>query len=329
MRQLHRKPQVPRVVPVGRAQGACVCARRYHPQAATAHAPPPTPSPPLPQRICDKCFGGGDNTGAGAPSGGGGEDGASSGEDDGGAADRMRQMKLGSGGGEESAPATGRAPTVKLPDVPLEEAVAALKDFPFEGRWQALLSFTLVDLKASGLDPMLQFKPVAGAALKRNTGGSARFEAGPLRAGGKARVFLDLETKGPAYFRGGCADFGQFGMDGKVTGALQRTLGRVNMTIQIINAKSITTSFNFVGLMNKAGVLSGTFSCVAGWARVGGSTRARTGATAASPSVPPPSPVGARFPKTRATWRARSSSCGPRQRRPRRPSRRRRKRNPR
>jgi hypothetical protein len=47
--------------------------------------------------------------------------------------------------------------------------------------------------------------------------------------------------------------------DGKITGSVQRTNGKVNMTIQMVAMKQ-TTSFNFVGLMNESGVLMGTFS---------------------------------------------------------------------
>lgn len=51
-----------------------------------------------------------------------------------------------------------------------------------------------------------------------------------------------------------------YSQDGKVTGATQKASGKVNMTLQVVNAARVTTSFNFVGLMNAAGVLAGTFS---------------------------------------------------------------------
>lgn len=39
-----------------------------------------------------------------------------------------------------------RHPQPKLPDIPTDEAVAALGTHPFEGRWQVLLTFSAVDL---------------------------------------------------------------------------------------------------------------------------------------------------------------------------------------
>lgn len=71
------------------------------------------------------------------------------------------------------------------------------------------------------------------------------------------------QTKGGAYFQGECHDFGQFGQEGKVTGAVQRSNGKVSATIQMIArgpSQAVTTSFNFVGFVNKEGVYSGTFS---------------------------------------------------------------------
>jgi hypothetical protein len=38
------------------------------------------------------------------------------------------------------------APQPRLPDIPTDEAVAALGAHPFEGRWQVLLTFSAVDL---------------------------------------------------------------------------------------------------------------------------------------------------------------------------------------
>ena len=51
---------------------------------------------------------------------------------------------------------------------------------------------------------------------------------------------------------GTCPEFGQFGVDGKVTGAIQRASGKINMTIQMV-ANKTTTSFNFVGLVSVFG----------------------------------------------------------------------------
>ena len=82
---------------------------------------------------------------------------------------------------------------------------------------------------------------------------------GVVRAGSSVEVALQLKTKGAAYFQGECPALCQFGRDGKVTGALQRTSGKVNMTIQMSNNKTMT-SFNFVGMVNAAGRFSGTFS---------------------------------------------------------------------
>jgi hypothetical protein len=47
---------------------------------------------------------------------------------------------------------------------------------------------------------------------------------------------------------------------GKVNGSLQRASGKIAMTIQIVNAAKVTTSFNFAGMMDSSGSFVGTFS---------------------------------------------------------------------
>lgn len=35
---------------------------------------------------------------------------------------------------------------------------------------------------------------------------------GPVKVGSRVRIFVELETKGAAYFKGTCPEFGQFGV---------------------------------------------------------------------------------------------------------------------
>lgn len=91
-----------------------------------------------PKRVCDKCFAnerGYGGSGSAAGQGIGDED------DDGGAGDGVAKLAV-----EDDAAYPRRTAVGRLPDVPLEEAVAALRDHPFDGPWQAILLFTVVDM---------------------------------------------------------------------------------------------------------------------------------------------------------------------------------------
>lgn len=150
----------------------------------------------------------------------------------------------------------------KGPDIPLEEAMEALKTYTFDGKWKTVLTFQVVEMgntaaraEVPGLD-VASFK--SSAAGNTNRKGTLTKD-GMVRTGSRVEVWLHLQPKGAAYFQGTCASFGQFGKEGKVTGALQRSIGKINMTVQMVNNK-VTTSFNFVGLMNKSGIYQGTFS---------------------------------------------------------------------
>ena len=85
-----------------------------------------------------------------------------------------------------------------------------------------------------------------------------------MRENSKVSVEMELKTKGAAYFQGEISkEFAVFGSEGKVTGALQRGTGKVSTTIQMVarsGTSAVTTSFNLVGVINKEGVYSGTFS---------------------------------------------------------------------
>ena len=103
-----------------------------------------------PKRICDRCYSSGSGYGGGAGSGaaraaagGGGEDSEDEEEPD------VGRVKLEEG--EAGGGAAKRAPQ-RLPDIPAEEAVAALAQHPFEGRWQLLLTFATVELAYRAAD---------------------------------------------------------------------------------------------------------------------------------------------------------------------------------
>jgi hypothetical protein len=152
------------------------------------------------KRVCDKCV-------AGVPAGGAGAGGDS---DDDDAAMARGAGKLGvsddkgKGAGAASASSGGEAarrPAPGMPLIKIEDAVRALSEHPFKGCWEAMLTFHVVELGKGG--------------------GSG----GDLKPGSRLHILMDLETKGAAYFKGAVADFGCFGKEGKITGALQRAAG--------------------------------------------------------------------------------------------------------
>jgi hypothetical protein len=59
------------------------------------------------------------------------------------------------------------------------------------------------------------------------------------------------------------SEFAHFGEEGKVTGTITRSSGKIGCTFQMVakaGAKDMTTSFNLNGYMNSKGVFSGAFS---------------------------------------------------------------------
>jgi hypothetical protein len=251
------------------------------------------------KRVCDTCF-------AASRKADEEEEEAEAAEEAATAAARaaMAKASLGGGGGR-GAPAPAAAPAAaaaaaprssapRVPEIPTEEAVAALKEHAFDGKWKSILTFTVVDngggkpegeerggereggprlraglgaavqaltthdsssfplptpltlLAVPGLD-IGSFKGSGAASASRK---STLTKDGRVRAGSRVELWLHLQPKGAAYFQGACANFGQFGAEGKVTGALQRSLGKVNMTVQMVNNK-VTTSFNFVGMVRR------------------------------------------------------------------------------
>lgn len=155
------------------------------------------------KRVCDKCV-------AGVPAGGAGAGGDS---DDDDAAMARGAGKLGvsddkgKGAGASASSSSGEAarrPAPGMPLIKIEDAVRALSEHPFKGCWEAMLTFHVVELGKGG--------------------GSAGGAEG-LKPGSRLHILMDLETKGAAYFKGSVADFGCFGKEGKITGALQRAAG--------------------------------------------------------------------------------------------------------
>ena len=142
-------------------------------------------------------------------------------------------------GGKSPAPSSSepvaRRPAPGMPLIRVEDAVRALSEFPFMGRWEAMLTFHVVELGELG------------------AGGTGSDESN-IASGARLYVELDLETKGAAYFKGTIKNFGPFGNEGKVTGALQRGAGKVTMTIAVVNTESrITTTFNCQGMVRGGG----------------------------------------------------------------------------
>lgn len=176
---------------------------------------------------------------------------------------------------EDATPALPKVPT-KLPprastrDLPtaantvnVSEAVQALKDYPFEGRWKIAFHFASVEMvnEPDKLKGALEGFRASTASVRGRLG-----KDGYVRAGSRVTINCNLKPKGGSYFQGDCPSFGQFGQDGKITGSTQRTTGRVTITLQMINrardksTATVTTSFNLTGTMNKDGVLSGSFT---------------------------------------------------------------------
>jgi hypothetical protein len=189
-------------------------------------------------------------------------------EEEGGPAslsEAMAGMRM--GGATPSASASATASVVKeMTRVPKEEAVEALKEVKFSGPWDIDLTFTVVDLKADSSSAGVADFAARGRGRGRGRGGGGgakgkarRSTQGPLKAGSVMSVRVDLAPKGASYFRGSCESMGQFGRDGQVTGSLQRTNGKVTMQIQV-KSSGLTTSFSFIGAVNKEGKFIGTFS---------------------------------------------------------------------
>lgn len=93
-----------------------------------------------PKRVCDKCFA--DDRGYGGSAAGQRRGDEEDEEEDSGAAPDVAKLTLAEG--DASYPR--RTAVGRLPDVSLEEAVAALQNHPFDGAWQAILLFTVVDM---------------------------------------------------------------------------------------------------------------------------------------------------------------------------------------
>jgi hypothetical protein len=202
-----------------------------------------------PKRICDRCF---------ASERGYGEDGSENEDEEvSDARKRVDKMSASDDDGEGKRGA-------KVSDASIAESVEAIKANPFEGQWVATLIFSSVEMGKSAAGEAIAAGATVGAFKPTAKVGSTSKETKSVsdlvvRTGSKFKLKLALEMKGAAYFKGDVPEFAQFGKEGKVTGAIQRTLGKVNMTVQMVKDK-VTTSFNFVGMMNSAGVLSGSFS---------------------------------------------------------------------
>lgn len=178
---------------------------------------------------------------------------------------------------DDSSPAMSQIPT-KLPprastrdlvaisnSVETSEAVQALKDHAFEGKWKFLFHFTSVEMVNEAPKLTGALNEFRSAAASKGKGKLSK--DGYVRAGSRVTVGCNLKPKGGAYFQGECPTFGQFGQDGKITGSTQRINGRVTITLQMINrirdggsSSTITTSFNLTGTLNKEGVLTGSFT---------------------------------------------------------------------
>jgi len=168
-----------------------------------------------------------------------------------------------------AAPSAQQVMAARLPEVSTEEAVASLADFTFDGPWEFNMLFLQVDLgpaggqAASSAAVALQSGGFGNKAGLRG-GGAARPADKSVREGDKRLLRMDLKPKGAAYFQGEVtSEFALFGAEGKVTGALQRGTGKVSTTIQMVSkqgANAVTTSFNLVGVLNRDGMYSGTFS---------------------------------------------------------------------
>ncbi len=111
-----------------------------------------------------------------------------------------------------------RRPGPGMAPIPLEDSVQALKDHPFEGKWEAVLSFTSVEMAASSSSHVPEVASMAkstgafvGSAGRSKRGTLITPAAEVAKAGGKVKIALHLETKGAAYFKGTCPEMAQFG----------------------------------------------------------------------------------------------------------------------
>ncbi len=247
------------------------------------------------KRICDECFGQ-DRKAAR-------DDDSDDDRDTARVSKAMAAVKVSSGGGgggsgaraTSSSEVQGRPPPASVNEVPQAEAIEALKAAKWTGKWKFALNFHSVDMgsKPMGVD-------AAASSFKKLSASTA------VKAGSKMSIVLDLKPKGAAYFQGECPEFAQFGKEGKVTGALQRSLGRVNMTLQIVSAVTkVTTSFNFVGAVSGARTRRRSASHTPDRAPPHHHRRSTPRASSAAPSVAARSP----------SLRARQAACLPQRRR--------------
>jgi hypothetical protein len=159
-----------------------------------------------PKRICDTCH---DKDRGRA----GGDDDDDDDDDEGAAAALAKASVGGSSGSAGEGSAGGFAPPP--PAVSSEEAIAALKDHSFEGRWVVTLRFAVVDIGgARGGAPSV---PGIDLSAYNKSSGGARGKGEPqqqVRAGSALEIALRLKPKGANYFQGECGNFHQFGRDG-------------------------------------------------------------------------------------------------------------------
>lgn len=176
-----------------------------------------------PKRICDTCH----RADAGTSQQDDDEEDAED-EDTAKARAAMKKLKVGGAGASASAGSSssgggsgsggGRLSTsVRLPDISVEESVAAIAAHPFDGQWKFTLSFATVDLGAArtiaatapGVDVATFKTAAASAALGKK--GATLAKDGTVRVGSRLNVVCTLKTRSGGYFAGETGDFGQFG----------------------------------------------------------------------------------------------------------------------
>ncbi len=167
----------------------------------------------------------------------------------------------------------------------LGDPVANLEAAPaFDGDFTVRMTFTRVELAgavvASDAHVYLPGATAAGGAANLIAPGKKkkRRSTAPnvVSVGCRRSVDCTLSKKGTGYFNGSSTALQPFGVEGTVSGSLQRISGKVQFQLSYTNTEGVVMQLNFTGFMNKksevvgnftgteiareAGVVAGTFS---------------------------------------------------------------------
>ena len=184
---------------------------------------------------------------------------------------------------DTKAPTSPKSPTVSKEHI--QRSNKLLGEFDFDGQWLLTLTFTQVDLPGRQDEKVVAGMRVGayktGAAKRASMTHSQLSDVKPIEQNSSLDIDMDLGTQPGNYFKGSVPNFSQFGkvrailffcivwrrrfdfscmlQEGKVTGALQKSLGRMTLQVQV-SSGGVTTQFNFTGYATGKHVVEGKFT---------------------------------------------------------------------